>query len=178
MERINTPTAVGERFVDGNPTQGQKGTQVSAKWLNDVQEEISKVIEGSGASLDGGKQDQLLTAIKALLTKTKVSFAEDNVTIRSNRNTDIFESFVVKPGQTLDVTIGFTSNTNVSLTFGFNGVKDVHEVVSLNAGTHTHRLVYKNTSESNVTSKIFITPTSSVDVGIVDKVFCDGVISF
>lgn len=178
MKRIDTSTSVDNMFVDGNPTQGQKGTQVSAKFLNDVQEEISHVIEGSGASLDGSKQDQLLTAIKTLLTKTKVSFAEENVTIRSNRNIDLFDNIVVKPGQTLDVTIGFTTNMNMSLTFGFNGVKDVHDVASLDAGTYTHRLVYKNTSNSNVTSKIFITPTSLVEVGIVDKVFCDGVLSF
>lgn len=177
MERINTPTAVGERFVDGNPTQGQKGTQVSAKWLNDVQEEISKVIEGSGSSLDGSKQDQLLSAIKALVMTTMQSFNATDVEIRSGRNTELFGFISLKPGQVLDVTIGFVSQNDVSLKFGFNGKASDHEVVCLTRGTNTCRLVYKNTTTSSIVSRIFVTPTSSVDVGIISKVFCDGVIS-
>lgn len=54
-------------FQDGDPSQGQMGTVVPSKWLNDVQEEIASVIEGAGVELDGSRTDQLLTAIRTLM---------------------------------------------------------------------------------------------------------------
>lgn len=67
MERINT---ADKRFSDGTAAAGYlDGTVVIAKWLNDMQEEVSSVIEATDVTLDGTKQDQLLTAIKMLLKK-------------------------------------------------------------------------------------------------------------
>lgn len=37
MERIESPDGL---FHEGNPAQGEKGTKVTAIWLNDLQEEV------------------------------------------------------------------------------------------------------------------------------------------
>lgn len=39
MKRIDTPTAVSGRFVDGNKTTGRKATQFSAEWCNHIAKE-------------------------------------------------------------------------------------------------------------------------------------------
>jgi hypothetical protein len=68
MERIAGPGNVNGQFTEGNPNIGQQATMVTAKWANDVQEEICAVIEQSGAALDGAEQDQLYQAIVALVS--------------------------------------------------------------------------------------------------------------
>ena len=64
MHRIDAPGfAPGNLFTEGNPALGIPATEVSDDWLNDVQEEIVKVIEGQGITLVKGLQTQLETAI-------------------------------------------------------------------------------------------------------------------
>lgn len=58
MKRINTPTAVSNKFVDGNPLTGAKGTQLSAEFFNQVQEEICNLIEAAGLTV-GASDHQL-----------------------------------------------------------------------------------------------------------------------
>lgn len=58
MKRISTATAVQNRFVDGNKSTGQKATQFSAEWCNQIQEEIAGLLEGNGITL-GGSENQL-----------------------------------------------------------------------------------------------------------------------
>lgn len=58
MKRISTATAVQNRFVDGNKSTGQKATQFSAEWCNQVQEEIAGLLEGNGITL-GNSENQL-----------------------------------------------------------------------------------------------------------------------
>lgn len=66
MKRIDVPSAVNEQFVARDANAGQPGTQVSAEWLNNIQEEVCSVIEHNGGTLNGALQNQLLTAIQAL----------------------------------------------------------------------------------------------------------------
>lgn len=63
MQRIQT---VDELFHEGNPSTGTKGTKVTEDWLNNIQEEIANVIEGTGTALSGASQGQLLKAIQVL----------------------------------------------------------------------------------------------------------------
>lgn len=68
MQRINTPTKAANLFgpgKDGFRAAGQAGerpTQLSPDFLNEVQEELANVIEDAGLVL-GGSNDQLLTAL-------------------------------------------------------------------------------------------------------------------
>ncbi len=59
MKRISTATAVQNRFVDGNKSTGQKATQFSAEWCNQIQEEIAGLLESNGVTL-GASENQLV----------------------------------------------------------------------------------------------------------------------
>jgi hypothetical protein len=63
MHRIDGPGQIGNRFTAGNPAAGQQATRVTAEWLNDVQENIVRVIEQGGIVLEKGAADQLYLAI-------------------------------------------------------------------------------------------------------------------
>lgn len=58
MRRINTSTSINGRFRNGNKSTGTKATQFNAEWCNAVQEEICKLIEAAGLTVDGS-EDQL-----------------------------------------------------------------------------------------------------------------------
>lgn len=73
MPPVNTPDKL---FHDGDPTQGIEGTIVTAEWLNDsqsatrdAQQEVINVLAGANILPDESKQNQLLTAIQALITE-------------------------------------------------------------------------------------------------------------
>jgi hypothetical protein len=59
MKRTNADGHSNNQFVDGDPSQGVKGTTVDATWLNLVQEEICSIIEGFGVALDDQQNDQI-----------------------------------------------------------------------------------------------------------------------
>ena len=68
MHRIDSFGATQDnRFTEGDPVVPVPPTQVSADWLNAVQEEISHVVEGAGVSLDKQDNSQLLAAVNALV---------------------------------------------------------------------------------------------------------------
>lgn len=59
MQRIEGPTATPEnQFTEGNPAINEPATVVSAKWLNDVQEELAQTVELGGVTLDSAKKNQ------------------------------------------------------------------------------------------------------------------------
>lgn len=67
MHRIDTPSATAEnQFTEGSPTGGVPATVVSDDWLNDVQENICKVIEQAGLPLTKGRALDLFDAIRAI----------------------------------------------------------------------------------------------------------------
>ena len=71
MDRINGADTVdiggGRRgFRDEDLLTGQIGTEVTAAWLNMVQEEISKVIEGAGLTPNSSDWTQLWQALQAM----------------------------------------------------------------------------------------------------------------
>ncbi len=71
MDRINGADTVdiggGKRgFQDEDLLGPQTGTEVTAEWLNMVQEEICGIIEGAGIELDPGDWGQLAKALKLL----------------------------------------------------------------------------------------------------------------
>lgn len=70
MDRINGADTIdiggGRRgFIDEDLGVGQAGTEVTALWLNMIQEEVAAVIEAEGLVLSPGDWTQLLQAIRA-----------------------------------------------------------------------------------------------------------------
>lgn len=71
MDRVNgnNPVDIGggrRGFQSQNAAAGVAGTEVTAKYLNDVQEEICAVIENAGLELDQGNQQQLWEALQGI----------------------------------------------------------------------------------------------------------------
>lgn len=74
MFRINTankePNLFGlnkDGFRAGNPSSGQQATELSAAFMNSLQEEVAAVIEGAGFALNTANSAQMLAAIHALI---------------------------------------------------------------------------------------------------------------
>ncbi|WP_053085142.1 MULTISPECIES: gp53-like domain-containing protein [Enterobacter] len=80
MPPVQTPDNL---FHDGNPLTGELGTIVDAEHLNnvqgavrDAQSELITVLTAAGVNVDPSKQNQLLTALKALLLSRSNPFAD------------------------------------------------------------------------------------------------------
>lgn len=72
MHRIDTKTAQKDKFgagkngfTRGNPQTGTPATDLDDDYFDMLQEELCSVVEASGASLEKGRHDQLLTALRA-----------------------------------------------------------------------------------------------------------------
>ncbi|HCO0219408.1 TPA: tail fiber protein [Escherichia coli] len=83
MHRIDTKTAQKDKFgagkngfTRGNPQTGTPATVLDDDYFDMLQEELCSVVEASGASLEKGRNDQLLTALRALLLSRKNPFGD------------------------------------------------------------------------------------------------------
>ncbi|HAO2573832.1 TPA: carbohydrate kinase [Escherichia coli] len=83
MHRIDTKTAQKDKFgagkngfTRGNPQTGSPATDLDDDYFDMLQEELCSVVEASGASLEKGRHDQLLTALRALLLSRKNPFGD------------------------------------------------------------------------------------------------------
>ncbi|MCZ5410198.1 integrase [Escherichia coli] len=83
MHRIDTKTAQKDKFgagkngfTRGNPKTGTPATDLDDDYFDMLQEELCSVVEASGASLEKGRHDQLLTALRALLLSRKNPFGD------------------------------------------------------------------------------------------------------
>ncbi|HCR5836819.1 TPA: hypothetical protein OO310_003696, partial [Shigella flexneri] len=63
-------------FTRGNPQTGTPATDLDDDYFDVLQEELCSVVEASGASLEKGRHDQLLTALRALLLSRKNPFGD------------------------------------------------------------------------------------------------------
>lgn len=69
MHRIDgVAAAPGNLFTEGSPGEGVPATQVTAAWLNDIQEELMSVLGEGGIAPIKGDKTQLLQAIQQLIT--------------------------------------------------------------------------------------------------------------
>jgi hypothetical protein len=76
MHRIDGAGAtIDGQWTEGNPSTGTPATEVTADWLNAVQNEIENVIvTGAGIPLNKATNTQLLAAINAIIDE-KISQA-------------------------------------------------------------------------------------------------------
>lgn len=63
MHKIDTDTAVGNEFVDGNAAASIKATRLNAKWFNTIQRELCNIVTKAGMALSENDDGQVLTAI-------------------------------------------------------------------------------------------------------------------
>ncbi|MGK7018160.1 carbohydrate kinase [Klebsiella pneumoniae] len=120
MHRIDTKTAQKDKFgagkngfTSGNPQTGTPATDLDDDYFDMLQEELCSVVEASGASLEKGRHDQLLTALRALLLSRKNPFGDiksDGTVKTALENLDLGdESGYV--GRLLNVQTFYTSGT-------------------------------------------------------------------
>ena len=67
MDRTQQATAVNERFVGPDPSQGRRGTILGEQWVNGVQEELVGIIEAAGIEPDAAQNDQVRKALISLI---------------------------------------------------------------------------------------------------------------
>lgn len=67
MQRINGAGHVSNRFVHEDASASRPPTELTAAWLNGVQEELASVIEGASIVLSEANNTQLLQAIESMI---------------------------------------------------------------------------------------------------------------
>ena len=65
MHRIDGDSHVSNLFDEGDPGVPRNPTQITAKWLNAVQEELCNFLVDRGITLDDGNDEQLIEALHA-----------------------------------------------------------------------------------------------------------------
>jgi hypothetical protein len=160
MQRVKTAGAPGGFNInpDGNPATND-ATVVTDTWLNDIQEEICTVITdptGGNAALNETLQNQLLTAIKAIVTRnsfaagTRMVFAQNTApvgwTIDATKND--MNLRVVSSAASGYVTGGIHSPTIMNVVPAHtHGIVDSTNTTTA-AGTHTHADTFAATSST------------------------------
>lgn len=85
MHRIDGEGAtVDNKFTIGNPSTGVPATQVTADWLNAVQEEIIAVLDAAGITPQKTNNAQLVAAIQSLISGGGVAVTASGVTIEDS----------------------------------------------------------------------------------------------
>lgn len=164
MPPVNTPDKL---FHDGDPTQGVEGTIVTAEWMNnsqgatrDAQQEIINVLGGANIETDPSKQNQLLTAIQALISEA-VNAAkyvpEVGELFISAKNIDPNTKYPgttwVYLGEGLNLRTGKADGSDVGTTTG----ADTVTLAAGNLPAHTHTIGGStgNSAAANATTSSF-----------------------
>lgn len=73
MDRINGAGHVNNLFVAENAATNQPPTEITAEWLNSVQEELASIPEAAGLVL-GASNGQVLQALNSLFAPKNMDF--------------------------------------------------------------------------------------------------------
>lgn len=98
-------------FSEGDPSVPRQGTQLSADWHNQIQEEIASVIDEAGLTFDGSLQ-QLLAAIRIVALDTSGG-AGQNVQLAKNFLNTITVTAVATANGTAVTATGLGSGAGV-----------------------------------------------------------------
>ena len=166
MHRIDTSTAVDNKFVNGNAASGIKGTQVDESWLNSVQEELCGVVEEAGLSLNKSNNGQLASLLsKQVIYEVKTSSGTLSTTPTKVSDT----TMIVAPGKILDLTISgdaeYITEESVSRILLYYQLKTTASAdplvsatsrIGVQYGRQSVRLVYKNTSANPISLGVYL----------------------
>lgn len=121
---LPTPSAAGTNpnsyFTHGNAELGVPATILEADFMNHVQEEICRVIEYTGASLDKANLGQLLTAIKYIQQNNVLSYAAS--TTAANTYTATLSPAIASYTTGAPIFIKFTHHNTGAATLNLNGL--------------------------------------------------------
>ncbi|EMN5905118.1 tail fiber protein [Salmonella enterica] len=160
MHRIDTKTAQNDKFgagkngfTRGNPQTGTPATDLDDDYFDMLQEELCSVVEASGASLEKGRHDQLLTALRALLLSRKNPFGD----IKSDGTVQTaLENLGIKDASTTQVGLVRLTSSRVS------GAEDIAATANAVAQNYTDiKSLQNKTQDSTTTQKGIVQLTSS-----------------
>lgn len=160
MHRIDTKTAQKDKFgagkngfTRGNPQTGTPATDLDDDYFDMLQEELCSVVEASGASLEKGRHDQLLTALRALLLSRKNPFGD----IKSDGTVQTaLENLGIKNASTTQVGLVRLTSSRVS------GAEDIAATANAVAQNYTDiKSLQNKTQDSTTTQKGIVQLTSS-----------------
>ncbi|EIO6534495.1 tail fiber protein [Escherichia coli] len=160
MHRIDTKTAQKDKFgagkngfTRGNPQTGTPATDLDDDYFDMLQEELCSVVEASGASLEKGRHDQLLTALRALLLSRKNPFGD----IKSDGTVKTaLENLGIKDASTTQVGLVRLTSSRVS------GAEDIAATANAVAQNYTDiKSLQNKTQDSTTTQKGIVQLTSS-----------------
>lgn len=160
MHRIDTKTAQKDKFgagkngfTRGNPQTGTPATDLDDDYFDMLQEELCSVVEASGASLEKGRHDQLLTALRALLLSRKNPFGD----IKSDGTVQTaLENLGIKDASTTQVGLVRLTSSRVS------GAEDIAATANAVAQNYTDiKSLQNKTQDSTTTQKGIVQLTSS-----------------
>lgn len=160
MHRIDTKTAQKDKFgagkngfTRGNPQTGTPATDLDDDYFDMLQEELCSVVEASGASLEKGQHDQLLTALRALLLSRKNPFGD----IKSDGTVQTaLENLGIKDASTTQVGLVRLTSSRVS------GAEDIAATANAVAQNYTDiKSLQNKTQDSTTTQKGIVQLTSS-----------------
>lgn len=112
MHKIDTDTAVGNEFVDGNEAASIKATRLNAKWFNTIQRELCNIVEQAGMALSENDDGQVLVALIEYIRKYGI---QNILSLLSFTNKS--SSLRVGPDR-----IEFNLSEDPYLTIGFDGI--------------------------------------------------------
>lgn len=96
MHKIDTDTAAGNEFVDGNAEAGIRATRLNASWFNTIQRELVKVVESAGVTLSKDDDGQVYKSfLKIIIASVFQNQNQGAVWLRSD---DGFESVLSSEG--------------------------------------------------------------------------------
>lgn len=160
MHRIDTKTAQKDKFgagkngfTRGNPQTGTPATDLDDDYFDMLQEELCSVVEASGASLEKGRHDQLLTALRALLLSRKNPFGD----IKSDGTVQTaLENLGIKNASTTQVGLVRLTSSRVSR------AEDIAATANAVAQNYTDiKSLQNKTQDSTTTQKGIVQLTSS-----------------
>ena len=160
MHRIDTKTAQKDKFgagkngfTRGNPQTGTPATDLDDDYFDMLQEELCSVVEASDASLEKGRHDQLLTALRALLLSRKNPFGD----IKSDGTVKTaLENLGIKDASTTQVGLVRLTSSRVS------GAEDIAATANAVAQNYTDiKSLQNKTQDSTTTQKGIVQLTSS-----------------
>ncbi|EAP0129334.1 integrase [Salmonella enterica] len=160
MHRIDTKTAQKDKFgagkngfTRGNHQTGTPATDLDDDYFDMLQEELCSVVEASGASLEKGRNDQLLTALRALLLSRKNPFGD----IKSDGTVQTaLENLGIKNASTTQVGLVRLTSSRVS------GAEDIAATANAVAQNYTDiKSLQNKTQDSTTTQKGIVQLTSS-----------------
>lgn len=148
MERIDGANSItlpggGAGFADRNLTAGIAGTTLTAKWANNVQEEIVSILTAAGIALDGTNFGQMLAALQVLFpVKANVIGGGGGGWVDVSASRAIGVTYTNSTGRPIVVSVNCSSSSTCNAAWWVNGVqRGVGPTVAATAASPTFFIV-------------------------------------